>query len=34
VQLNNVLDRAESDLRDRLGIELRTRPTDASMLGD
>jgi nicotinamide-nucleotide amidase len=34
VQLNDLLDRAESDLRDRLGIELRTRPTDASMLGD
>jgi molybdopterin-biosynthesis enzyme MoeA-like protein len=34
VQLNEVLDGAEQDLRDRLGIELRTRPTDASMLGD
>ena len=34
VQLNDVLDRAEQDLRDRLGIALRSRPTDASMLGD
>lgn len=34
VHLNDLLDRAEHDLRDRLGIELRTRPTDASMLGD
>lgn len=34
VVLNEVLDRAELDLRDRLGIELRSRPTDASMLGD
>jgi nicotinamide-nucleotide amidase len=34
VMLNDVLDGAERDLRDRLGIELRTRPTDASMLGD
>jgi len=34
VQLNDVLDRAEQELRDRLGIELRSRPTDASMLGD
>jgi nicotinamide-nucleotide amidase len=34
VQLNDVLDRAEQDLRARLGIELPARPTDASMLGD
>jgi molybdopterin-biosynthesis enzyme MoeA-like protein len=34
VVLAEVLDRAEQDLRDRLGIELRSRPTDASMLGD
>jgi nicotinamide-nucleotide amidase len=34
VRLNDILDAAEQDLRDRLGIELRTRPTDASMLGD
>jgi nicotinamide-nucleotide amidase len=34
VYLNDVLDRAEVELRDRLGIELRSRPTDASMLGD
>ena len=34
VQLNDVLDRAEQDLRDRLGLELRSRPTDASVLGD
>lgn len=34
VQLNDVLDLAEQDLRSRLGIELRSRPTDASMLGD
>jgi nicotinamide-nucleotide amidase len=34
VRLNDILDGAEQDLRDRLGIELRTRPTDASMLGD
>ena len=34
VRLNEVLDLAEQDLRTRLGIELRSRPTDASMLGD
>ena len=34
VQLNDMLDRAEQDLRDRLGLELRTPPTDASRLGD
>lgn len=34
VQLADLLDKAEQDLRDRLGIELRSRPTDASMLGD
>jgi molybdopterin-biosynthesis enzyme MoeA-like protein len=34
VVLGEILDRAELDLRDRLGIELRSRPTDASMLGD
>lgn len=34
VQLNDLLDKAEQDLRDRLGLELHTRPTDASMLGD
>lgn len=34
VQLNEVLDLAEQDLRATLGIELRSRPTDASMLGD
>jgi nicotinamide-nucleotide amidase len=34
VQLNDDLDRAEHDLRTRLGVELRSRPTDASMLGD
>lgn len=34
VRLSEVLDGAERDLRDRLGIELRSRPTDASMLGD
>lgn len=34
VHLNDVLDRAELELRDCLGIELRSRPTDASMLGD
>lgn len=34
VQLNDMLDRAEQDLRDRLGLELQTRPTDASLLGD
>jgi hypothetical protein len=34
VQLNDLLDKAEQDLRNRLGIELRSRPTDASVLGD
>lgn len=34
VQLADLLDKAEQDLRERLGIELRSRPTDASMLGD
>ncbi|MBZ0151771.1 MAG: hypothetical protein K8J09_09590, partial [Planctomycetes bacterium] len=33
VQLNDMLDRAEQDLRDRLGLELHTPPTDASRLG-
>jgi molybdopterin-biosynthesis enzyme MoeA-like protein len=34
VTLNELLDRAEADLRDKLGIDLHARPTDASMLGD
>jgi len=34
VTLNDILDRAEQDMRDRLGIELQTRPTDASSVGD
>ena len=34
VTLNEVLDRAEQDLRDRLGLDLHSRPTDASVLGD
>jgi nicotinamide-nucleotide amidase len=34
VQLNDLLDKAEQDLRNRLGLELRSRPTDASVLGD
>ncbi len=34
VQLNDLLDQAEQDLRDRLGLELQSRPTDASALGD
>jgi nicotinamide-nucleotide amidase len=34
VQLNDVLDAAEHDLRDALGLDLWKRPTDASMLGD
>jgi nicotinamide-nucleotide amidase len=33
-QLNKVLDSAEKDMRERLGVELRPRPTDASLLGD
>ena len=34
VKLNDLLDHAEQDLRNRLGLELQTRPTDASALGD
>ena len=34
VQLNEQLEQAEQDLRDRLGLELDTPPTDASRLGD
>ncbi|MFK7739391.1 MAG: competence/damage-inducible protein A [Planctomycetota bacterium] len=34
VKLNEVLEQAEQDLRDRLGLELDTPPTDASRLGD
>ena len=34
VQLNELLEQAEQDLRDRLGLELHTPPTDASRLGD
>lgn len=34
VSLNDLLDRAEQELRRRLGIELPLRPTDASALGD
>ncbi|MEO6596065.1 MAG: molybdopterin-binding protein [Planctomycetota bacterium] len=34
VQLNDLLDQAEQDMRDRLGLELQSRPTDASLLGD
>jgi nicotinamide-nucleotide amidase len=34
VKLNDLLDRAEQALRDRLGLELHTPPTDASRLGD
>jgi nicotinamide-nucleotide amidase len=34
VHLADLLDEAERELRDRLGIEFKTRPTDASMLGD
>lgn len=34
VQLADLLDKAEQDLRDTLGIEIGGRPTDASMLGD
>ncbi|MBL8752563.1 MAG: competence/damage-inducible protein A [Planctomycetes bacterium] len=34
VRLNDILDGAERDLREKLGMELRSRPTDASMLGD
>lgn len=34
VQLNELLEQAEQDLRDRLGLEFDTPPTDASRLGD
>jgi len=34
VALAELLDKAEQDLRDKLGIEIGGRPTDASMLGD
>lgn len=34
VQLNERLEQAEQDLRDRLGLELNTPPTDAARLGD
>jgi nicotinamide-nucleotide amidase len=34
VQLNEMLETAEQNLRDRLGLELDTPPTDASRLGD
>lgn len=34
VALADLLDKAEQDLRDTLGIEIGGRPTDASMLGD
>lgn len=34
VALNKLLDQAEQDLRDRLGLDLQTRPTDASSIGD
>ena len=34
VKLNDILDHVEQDLRNRLGLELQTRPTDASALGD
>lgn len=34
VTLADLLDKAEQDLRDKLGIEIGGRPTDASMLGD
>lgn len=34
VQLNELLEKAEQDLRDRLGLEFDTPPTDASRLGD
>ena len=34
VVLNDLLDQAEQDLRERLGLELQTRPTDASTIGD
>ncbi|HEX6812238.1 MAG TPA: molybdopterin-binding protein [Planctomycetota bacterium] len=34
VQLNDLLDRAEQDMRDSLGLELQSRPTDATILDD
>lgn len=34
VQLNDMLEKAEADLRKRLGLEQHTPPTDASRLGD
>ena len=34
VQLNGVLDRAEQDVRNRLGLELQSRPTDAAILDE
>ncbi len=34
VKLNDILDQVEQDLRNRLGLELQSRPTDASLLGD
>ncbi len=34
VKLNDILDQTEQHLRDRLGLELQSRPTDASALGD
>lgn len=34
VQLNELLDTAEQDLRARLGLDMHSRPTDASALGD
>lgn len=32
--VEELLDRAESDLRDRLGLDMTTRPTDAGRIGD
>ena len=34
VTLNDVLDKAETEMRKRLGLEIQSRPTDASTLGD
>ncbi|MGK0264132.1 MAG: hypothetical protein ACI8UD_002789 [Planctomycetota bacterium] len=34
VALNELLEQAEQDLRDRLGLEFDTPPTDAARLGD
>ncbi|MFO1076649.1 MAG: molybdopterin-binding protein [Planctomycetota bacterium] len=34
VQLNDILDQAEHDLRVRLGLEIQSSPTDASHIGD